>query len=74
MNDITCLSASLVLVSHTDRCHFQPTLDNMHALVHSFNNPAESRREGLKFEDVVYDCVRADKFSVYAKHVSKSLN
>ena len=48
---------------------FQPSLDNIHALVHAFNNPAESRREGLKFEDVMYDCVRADKFSVYAKHV-----
>jgi len=45
-------------------------LDNIHALVHSFTNSSQARREGLKFQDIVYECVRADRFSVYAKHVS----
>lgn len=49
---------------------FQPSLDNIHALVHSFTNSSQARREGLKFQDIVYECVRADRFSVYAKHVS----
>ena len=48
---------------------FQPSLDNMHALVHAFTNSAQTRREGLKFQGTVYECVRADRFSVYAKHV-----
>lgn len=45
-------------------------MDNIHALVHSFTNSSQARREGLKFQDIVYECVRADRFSVYAKHVS----
>ena len=49
---------------------YQPSLDNIHALVHSFTNSSLARREGLKFQDIVYECVRADRFSVYAKHVS----
>ena len=47
----------------------QPSLDNIHALVHCFTNSSLARREGLKFQDTVYECVRADRFSVYAKKV-----
>ncbi|CAH3161572.1 unnamed protein product [Porites evermanni] len=46
---------------------FSPSLDNIHALVHCFTNSSLARREGLKFQDTVYECVRADRFSVYAK-------
>ena len=42
----------------------------MHAIVNAFVDPAGARKEGLKFEDAVYECVRADKFSLYGKHVS----
>ena len=42
----------------------------MHAVVNAFVDPAGTRKEGLKFEDTVYECVRADKFSLYGKHVS----
>lgn len=52
---------------------FQPSLDNIHALVHSFTNSAHARKEGLKFQDTIYECVRADRFSVYAKQVSSFL-
>jgi len=48
-------------------------LDNIHALVHSFTNSSQARREGLKFQDIVYECVRADRFSVYAKHESSGI-
>ena len=61
-----------MLLFLTDCCNlplFQPSLDNIHALVHSFTNSSQARREGLKFQDIVYECVRADRFSVYAKHV-----
>ena len=50
--------------------NFQPSLDNIHALAHSFTNSSQARREGLKFQDTVYEVVRADRFSVYAKKVS----
>lgn len=49
---------------------FKPSLDNIHALAHSFTNSSQARREGLKFQDTVYEVVRADRFSVYAKKVS----
>lgn len=65
---------SLILSDCCDVLSFQPSLDNIHALVHSFTNSSQARREGLKFQDVVYECVRADRFSVYAKHVSETGN
>ncbi|EDO38706.1 predicted protein, partial [Nematostella vectensis] len=47
---------------------FNPTFDNMSSLVGAFGDSARTRMDGLKFEDVLYECVRADKFSVYGKH------
>ena len=41
----------------------------MFALSNAFLDTATARRDGVKFEDKVYDCVRADRFSVYAKNV-----
>lgn len=64
----------LFIIDCCNLSSFQPSLDNIHALVHSFTNSSQARREGLKFQDIVYECVRADRFSVYAKHVSVTGN
>ena len=39
-------------------------------LVDAFKNPAQAREEGLYFDNKQFKCVRADKNSLYAKHVS----
>ena len=64
------LFTNLNLKWYDSMFNFQPSLDNIHALAHSFTNSSQARREGLKFQDTVYEVVRADRFSVYAKKVS----
>lgn len=71
---IACAHSCSLFIYHWLLSSFQPSLDNIHALVHSFTNSSQARREGLKFQDIVYECVRADRFSVYAKHVSVTGN
>ena len=39
-------------------------------LLDAFKSPPQTREEGVYFEDKQYKCVRADKNSIYAKHVS----
>lgn len=89
MNQLqSLLHDSLIATGHVQHCAiirrkdtslrastvgFSPSLDNIHALVHSFTNSSLARREGLKFHDVVYECVRADRFSVYAKHENSGI-
>ena len=60
----------LTVIFSDEFLYFQPSLDNIHALVHCFTNSSQARKEGLKFQDTIYECVRADRFSVYAKKVS----
>jgi len=83
MNQLqSLLHDSLIATGHVQNCAiirrkdtslrastvgFQPSLDNIHALAHSFTNSSQARREGLKFQDTVYEVVRADRFSVYVK-------
>ncbi|KAL9968855.1 hypothetical protein ACROYT_G020996 [Oculina patagonica] len=89
MNQLqSLLHDSLIATGHVQHCAiirrkdtslrastvgFSPSLDNIHALVHSFTNSSQARREGLKFQDTVYECVRADRFSVYAKHENNGI-
>ncbi|XP_031566684.1 profilin-4-like [Actinia tenebrosa] len=89
MNQLqTLLHDSLVATGHVKNCAiirrkdttlrassvgFHPSLDNMHAIANAFINPSGARKDGLKFEDVLYECVRADKFSLYGKHESSGI-
>ncbi|RMX42912.1 hypothetical protein pdam_00020886, partial [Pocillopora damicornis] len=89
MNQLqSLLHDSLIATGHVQHCAiirrkdtslrastvgFSPSLDNIHALVHSFTNSAHARKEGLKFQDTIYECVRADRFSVYAKHENNGI-
>ncbi len=50
--------------------YFQLYPDQVQMLLDAFKNPPQTREEGLYFEDKQYKCVRADKSSIYAKHVS----
>ncbi|CAF0783769.1 unnamed protein product [Didymodactylos carnosus] len=38
-------------------------------LVNAFNNPTVLRKKGLYFNDIYYQCIRADNEAIYAKEV-----
>ena len=50
---------------------FQLYPDQIQILLDAFKNPAQTREEGLYFDDKRYKCVRADKNAIYAKFVSR---
>ncbi len=50
--------------------YFQLYPDQVQMLLDAFKSPPQTREEGVYFEDKQYKCVRADKNSIYAKHVS----
>ncbi|CAL1532799.1 unnamed protein product [Lymnaea stagnalis] len=41
--------------------------DQVSLLLAAFKNPAQTREEGIYYDDKQYKCVRADKNSIYAK-------
>ncbi|XP_064628332.1 profilin-4-like isoform X2 [Lineus longissimus] len=47
--------------------------DQVIALIEAFKSPSQTREEGIYFNDKQYKCVRADKFSIYAKDGNKGL-
>ena len=51
---------------------YQLFQDQIQMLLDAFKNPPVTREEGLYFGDKQYKCVRADKNSIYAKHVRSS--
>ncbi|CAI9548384.1 unnamed protein product [Staurois parvus] len=47
------------------RFHLQP--QHIRVIIDAFKNTAALRREGLNFREKNYNCVRADKSSIYSK-------
>ena len=41
----------------------------MEELVDAFKHPTHTRDDGIALDGVLYKCIRADKFSIYAKKV-----
>ena len=41
----------------------------MEELVDAFKHPTQTRDDGIALDGVLYKCIRADKFSIYAKKV-----
>ena len=46
---------------------FQPSLKQISELVNGFKNSSRLRKEGLYFNNLSHKCIRADKYSIYAK-------
>lgn len=51
----------------------QVCLEEIQIFLDAFKHLNETMKKGLIFRDKPYTCVRADKHSIYAKNVSKTL-
>ncbi len=53
-----------LLTSSTD---FNPNSEQLQAFVDAFRNPSQTREKGLYYDGKAYECLRADKNSIYAR-------
>jgi len=50
---------------------YQPSLKQISELVNGFKNSSRLRKEGLYFNNLSHKCIRADKYSIYAKSLKE---